>query len=88
MGVINQTESKMTDHSKDLKVGTRVRISKVAYSSCVEDGFPYLDVGNTGTIKEVDPSGSMEALYHIVMDDNMIDRNDWPFWHSEVEEIK
>jgi hypothetical protein len=78
----------MMDTSKDLKVGNRIKVATVAYLSCVEDGYPFLDVGNFGTIVHVYPTGDLAALYNVQMDGDPDKTQDWPFWNGEVEEVK
>lgn len=77
----------MTEQTEDLKIGMKVVVSKEAYSSCNADGYRFLNVGNTGTIMQVWGTGQIQALYDVKMD---ADENgsQWPFWHSELEEVK
>lgn len=77
----------MTEQTEDLKIGMKVVVTKVAYSSCNEDGYPYLDVGNTGTIMQVWGTGELQALYDVKMDADG-HGSQWPFWHNELEEVK
>lgn len=67
------------------EIGDRVKICKVAYPTCTEDGYPFLEPGNFGIVRWRYPHCGVTTCYEIVMENDPDKSKSWVFYQNELE---